>query len=74
MCDERTGMKIARAVLNKFYRLKGIEGSVDLAVISTFAQELLEEIPPGELIFPYSELNEWFSRLKLNSIHVSACV
>lgn len=73
-CEERTNIKIAREVLMKFYKLKGIDGSVDSATLSIFVEELLEELPPGNLVFPFSELNDWFERLKLNCVLISACM
>lgn len=73
-CDERTNIKIAREVLMKFYRLKGIDGLPDATTLAMFVDELLQELPPGNLVFPFSELNDWFERLKCNSVLISACI
>lgn len=73
-CSERTRTKIAKVVLIKFYKLKGIEGPIEIETLALFAKELLEEIPSGNLVFPYAILNDWFERLKLNSVPMSVCV
>ena len=61
--EASTLKEIAEAVLAEFFKLKGFAEAAPFNLIVRFIEEFLGETPPGNLVFPYSELNSWYKRL-----------
>jgi hypothetical protein len=54
---------LARTVLGLMFEIKKISGWPPQDLVQNFIDEFLEEIPPGNLIIPFSIIESWQIRL-----------
>jgi len=56
--------ELSEKILRDFYGIKGINSPPLPSVVSVFADEIFEELPPCDLEIPFSVVEEWYSRLE----------